>query len=427
MKKLINFAVVMTALVCSVALVACSKEDDGPKSINHIYLSVPQDGGSAIVDGSGETVTVMVTLSKTVDTNVSFNFQLVSDQADMFVLEDNPVTIEAGKNQGFFTVKSANKLTTTENVDATFLISDLDESKFDLADNITVKLLPAPGAGVLTTEELTLIAAWKENYNIDLYPWIGNIALTGTIEFPGEGIRTPFVATETINLSGYTAFAIGKDASADTPTLDMVENPMGMAGYLYKTFRNLTIDDKEYFALEDDGSGLDLMKLINWNANSDESFAVALPGIKITGIADGKASLEFVAEGEDYILNSKGEKIYNEALDEDFVYSYHTSWIPFKYTYTAWDRQLGLVESGDAEATELLGYIVSAAPASYLGVSDVLDDEWADSLEEETINLYVMPKGEIDFNTGTMTFEFPFDHSDQYGYSRVKVTYTLNK
>lgn len=428
MKKIINFAAALAALVLSVSLGSCSKEDEpAAQTVNHIYLSVPQDGGSAIVDGSGETVTVMVTLSRKVDAAVSFNFAIESEQSDLFVLADNPVRIEAGENTGFFTVKSADKLTTVVNVDATFSITNLDEEKFDIATNLTVKLLPAPGAGILEPEQLALIAAWKEAYGIDLFPWVGNISLSGTIEFPGDGYRTPFITPETITLNGYTAFTISKDATAEVPALDMVDNPMGMGEYLYSSFKNLTIDDKEYFALEDDGNGLDLMNLINWNANSEESFAAALPGIRITSIEGGKATLEFVAEGEDYILDSKGETIYNEALESPFVYAYHTSWIPFKYTYTAWDRQLGLVESGDAEATELLGYGVSAAPASYLGVSDVLEDYWDMDSEEDKINLYVYPKGEIDFNAGTMTFEFPFDHADQYGYSRVKVTYTLKK
>lgn len=428
MKNLIKTAALMAALVWSVAFVSCSKEDDPvDQTVNHIYLSVPEAGGSTIVDGSGETITVMVTLSKKVEAAVSLDFAIESAHADMFVLEGNPVRIAAGENSGFFTVKSADKLTTVENVDASFSIKNLDESKFDLASNLSIKLLPAPGAGTLTPEEMALVAAWKNSYGIDLLPWIDNVALTGTIEFPGDGYRDPFIMPETITLNGYTAFSISKDATAEVPALDMVENPMGMSDYLYQSFKRLTIDDKEYFALEDDGNGLDLMRLINWNSNSEESFAASLPGIKITGISSGKATLEFVAEGDDYILNSKGEPIYSEALEDYFVYSYHTSWIPFKYTYTAWDRQLGLVEAGDAEAAELLGYGVSAAPASYLGVNDVLEDYWEFDSEEDLINLYVEPKGEIDFNAGTMTFEFPFDHADQYGYSRVKVTYTIKK
>lgn len=428
MKKTIKCLAAMAALVWSASFVSCSDDNDGPADpvINHIYLSVPQDAGNSIVDGSGDAVTVMVTLSKAVDANVSFNFALEGDNTDMFVLEDNPVVIENGKNSGFFTVKSADKLTTTENVEVTFSITNLDDKKFDLAANTTVKLLPAPGAGVLTPEEMALVAAWKEKYNVDILPWIGNVALTGTIEFPGDGYRDPFIAPETINLNGFTAFAISADATEDTPALDMVENPMGMSDYLYKAFRDLTVDDKAFFAYEDGGNGLDLMELISWNANSEESFAVALPGIKITSIENGKATLEFVAEGEDYILNSKGETIYDELMESDYVYSFHTSWIPFTYTYTAWDRQLGLIESGDAAAAELLSYGVSAAPASYLGINDVLEDYWEiDEDEEDKINLYVEPKGEIDFNAGTMTFEFPFDHADQYGYSRIKVTYSL--
>ena len=47
--------------------------------------------------------------------------------------------------------------------------------------------------------------------------------------------------------------------------------------------------------------------------------------------------------------------------------------------------------------------------------------------EEGMPNLYVEPKGTVDFEAGTMTFEFPFDHADQNGYSRVKVVYTIAK
>ena len=429
MKRTIKNLAAMAALIWSIPFVSCSDDNDGPSDpvINHIYLTVPQDKGNSIVDGSDEAVTVMVTLSRAVEANASFNFTVEGENADMFILEDNPVVIDAGKNSGFFTVKSANKLTIAENIEVTFSIAGLDDKKFDIAANTTVKLLPAAGVGDLSPEELALINVWKEKYNIDLTPWLDNVALEGTIEFPGDGYRDPFIAPETINLNGFTAFAISKGATEETPAIDMIENPMGMTDYLYKSFLGLTIEDKEFFAYEDGGSGLDLMELINWKKSEDESFAVALPGIKLTSIADGKATLEFVAEGDDFIYNSKGETIYDEVMEDDFVYSYHTSWIPFNYTYTAWDRQLGLVEEGDAAAIELLTYGVTAAPASYLGVNDVLEDYWDLDGEEDVINLYVYPKGEIDFNAGTMTFEFPFDHADQYGYSRVKVTYTLKK
>lgn len=416
----------MAALVWSVSVVSCS-DDDGPNDpiITHVYLQVP-DGNNSIVDGTDDAVTVQVSLSKAVDQNETFTFALEGENADMFVLGDNPVTVAAGTTSGFFTVKSANKLTITEAVTATFSITGLDEKKFDIASNISVKLLPAPGAGTLDPAKLALVAAWKEKYNIDILPWIGNVRLTGTIEFPGDGNREAFVTPETINLSGFTGITVSDDATVDLPAIDMVDNPMGMTDYLYTSLKKLTIEDNEYFALEGDGPGLDLMELIHWNATSEEAFNVTLPGIRLSSISDGKATLEFVKEGENFIYDSKGQIIHSNEYDMDLVYNYATSWIPFDYTYTAWDRQLGLVESGDALALELLTYSISAAPATYLGVNDVLEDYWAMD-EEGEINLYVEPKGEIDFNAGTMTFEFPFDHADQYGYSRVKVTYTIEK
>ncbi|MDE5920555.1 MAG: DUF4929 domain-containing protein, partial [Paramuribaculum sp.] len=261
-----------------------------------------------------------------------------------------------------------------------------------------------------------------------LTPWIGSITLQGTIEFPGSGNRAPFIQPQTIQLSGNTVFGISKLADETTPVLDMTENPMGMTEYLYKTLRQLTVDDNEYFALEDDGTGLELMELIDWNAKSEESFTASLPGLRITNINDGKATVEFVAEGDDYILNAQGEPIYSPVSEEDLVYAYHTSWIPFTYQFTAWNRQLALIEGGDPLAMELQSYGVSAAPAAHLGISDVLEDAWEiDEDEDGVANLYVAPHAEIDFNAGTMTFVFPFDSEDQYGYSRITVTYTLQK
>lgn len=77
---------------------------------------------------------------------------------------------------------------------------------------------------------------------------------------------------------------------------------------------------------------------------------------------------------------------------------------------------------------EMQSYGISAAPATHLGLSDVLEDSWEiDEDEDGVSNLYVAPHAEIDFNAGTMTFIFPFDTEDQYGYSRIAVTYTLQK
>lgn len=429
--KLFNYLASAAALLFAFTAVSCSdsnNDEPEPEVVNHIYISLPDGTPTSITEGTDETLTLAIRLSSPVKEATSLTVEVSGIEAGLVTLGGNPVTIAAGTNSGTFTVKPANSGNVTEQKTFTFAIRDLDPKKFDIAQNVTVTLLPPVDDSPLTDEEKALVKKWKEAYGVDLTPWIGAIALEGTIEFPGGGNRAPFIQPQTLQLAGNTVFGISKEATDQTPVLDMLENPMGMTEYLYKTLRQLTVDDSEYFALEDDGSGLELMELIRWNAKSEESFTAMLPGLKIKDIQDGVATIEFVAEGDDYILNAQGEPIYSSISEEDLVYSYHSSWIPFKYDFTAWSRQLALLEEDDAIAMELQSYGVTAAPACYLGISSVLEDEWEIDEEEDGVsNLYVTPHAEIDFTAGTMTFEFPFDNADQNGYSRIKVTYTIKK
>ncbi len=425
--KVFHYLTSAVALLFAFTSVSCSEKNDEPEVVNHIYFSIP-DGNSTITDMSNETVTVAINLSSPLASAATFTIELSGTDASLLTIGGNPVSIAAGATSGTFTVSSTNKGSLTESASYGFTIRDLDPTKFDIAQNATVTLLPAANESPLSPEEQALADEWLKTYGIDITPWIGSVALQGTIEFPGSGNRAPFIQPQTIQLSGNTVFGISKNADASTPVLDMTENPMGMTEYLYKTLRQLTVDDNEYFALEDDGSGLELMELIKWNANSDESFTASLPGLKLTDIRNGKATIEFVAEGDNYILNAQGEPIYSDITEDYLVYNYNTSRIPFSYRFTAWDRQLALIENGDPIAVELQSYGVTAAPEAYLGLSDVLEDSWEiDEDEDGVANLYVAPHAEIDFNAGTMTFVFPFDTEDQYGYSRITVTYTLRK
>lgn len=427
--KVLNYLATAVALLCTVAAVSCSEKDEPSQpTVTHIYLSVP-DGKTSIADDSDETITVEVSLSAKVAQETTFKFTATGADASLISFGDNPVTIAAGSTTGFFTVKSAQTGNVMESTSFSFDIEGLDASKFDISTNATITLLPAANLANLTEEQKALIQSWKTSYGIDLTPWIGNISLQGTIDFPGGGARDAFTNPETINLSGSTVFNLSPEATAEVPALDMVENPMGMTEYLYKVFRALTVGDQEYFALEDDGTGIELMELINWNAGSSETFTASLPGLKLTNIANGKATIKFVAEGEDLILNSQGQPIVDDLMDGAYyTYAYHSSWIPFAYNFSAWNRQLGLMEQNNPTALELQSYGVTAAPACYLGLSDVLEDVWEIDEEEDGVsNFYVEPSAEIDFNAGTMKFIFPFDSADQYGYSRITVTYSLQK
>ena len=418
------------ALLLACAVISCKDDNDPGTSATqtHIYLS-SADGTTSIAEDADQAVTVEVALSAAASETLSLDFELQGDAGAVLELEGNPVTITKGATTGTFSVKSKQAGILTEPATATFAIIGLDTSKYNLQENLTITVLPQASAADLTAEQKALLDGYKANLGIDLYPWLGNIALTGTIEFPGSGNRDPFVSPANITLNGSTLFALSAEATDDTPALDMVANPMGMSEYLHKSFRQLTVEDKEYFDNADADYSVRLMQLLNWNDASTETFAVTLPGLKITDIdaAAGKATVEFVTEGDNYVLDSAGNPIHDDINDFDLTFDFSYDRVPFAYSYTAWDRMLALIEGRNPDALELMSAMLSH-PAQYLGISSVLSDDWEIDEEEDGVrNLYTEPKGEIDFANGTMTFEFPFDHADQYGYSRVKVVYSLAK
>lgn len=408
-------------------MTACSDSDKGgdePTLTTKIYLTVP-DGTTNITANNPDEIEVAVSLSSPLADATSFDFEFTGNDASVMEVIGNPLSMAKGATTASIKVKA----TGAEIAQATTLtlgIKNLDATKFELKEAAVFSVTPATVAGGLTEEQKAIIAKIKSEKGIDLTPWMGDINLTGTIEFPGEGNRAPFVEATTVQLGGSSFITLGSEASADNIAITMQSNPMGMRDYLYDALQKLTVKDKEYFDIEDSPNSVRLMQLLNWNANSAETFEVSLPNIKIVNYnaADKTAEIEFVATGDaEYMLDKNGEKIYNELFEDNISYHGHTSWIPFSYKYSAWERNLELLASKNAEIVEFLNYNIVADPKMYLGINEVNEDYW--ELEEN--NLYTAPKGTIDFAKGIMTFEFPFDHADQYGYSRVKVSYTLAK
>lgn len=405
---------------------SCSEEDKTePDTSTKIYLTV-EEGKTNIHANYTDEITVSLELSSAVAAETQFTLGFTGTDAAAMTVIDNPVTVAAGSTSTSFKVKTTG--VEVQSVTTLTLAVENVPAGFAMTQPATFTVSPSTAMEELTEEQIATIAGIRSSAGFDLTPWMGFVELTGTIEFPGDGAREAFVSPATITLGGTTGITLGSEASATRPTITMAVNPMGMADYLLESFLNLTVKDKEYFAYDEDPEAapesVRLMELLNWNANSAETFSVELPNIEIANYdpETETADLIFVKEGTDKMLDREGNPIYVEALEDDYTYG-HESWIPFTYGYSAWTRNLNMFAAGDPEIAELLTYATVADPKVYLGISDVNYDYW--ELEEN--NLYTEPKGSIDFKNGKMTFEFPFDHADQNGYSRVKVTYSLAK
>lgn len=421
--KTYKFLASAASLLMAVCMVSCEKDDKVESLTNHIYFTTTSP--TTLVQGSELKVDVHMTLSLAVTEATSFELTSVGDASEFLVFEPQTVTVTAGNNTADFTVSLSSEAEITEEAVASIHVKNLNEEKFDIKNTVMISVVPP---AQIDEAETAFARAYEAATGIDLTPWFGDVELTGTIEFPGGGNRSSFTEPTTIQLSGTTTFHLNPASTLDNVILDMTANPMGMSAYLHETFRKLTVEDLEFFALEDEDNfgGPELMQLIDWNANTTETFKVTLPGLAINIEPNQQVgTVSFVKEGENFYLNPDGEP-FVDSEGEPIYMTWNDSRIGFEYSYSAWDRNLAKIMGGDPTAVELLGYGITAHPGAWLGMSSVLEDEWG--LEEDgEESLFCEPTGVVDFGKHTMTFEFPFDHADQYGYSRVKVTYSVYK
>lgn len=416
MKKYFAYAL---ALLATVFVAACSEDDgkkyDGP---NGVTLEV-QDGNATIIEDGDDAVSVKVTLDHDYDKDVTLTISVQGTEPERLVINPQPVTIVAGAASAFFEVSSAKLGNLSEQRQYTLTCTGL-QSDMEMVNSVTINLRPRTGMDDLTEAQLALIDNWRATYGIDMTKWIGQVALSGEVTEPGNGSTEAFVEPKTTPLSGKTVITLGEGCTEDKIVLKMVDNPMGMTDFLRNWFLKNTVEDDEFFTVED-GTGSVVMPLINWNKDTQETFNVTLDGIEIdlSEAAAGSKTFDinYVVEGDAPVLGLDGKPI-----DADEYYYGKSSWIPFKYEYSAWTRLLEKVAEGDESAIEYFNINGTSDPEYYLMYSSVNEDEW----EAEENNYYVVPSGSIDFENGKMTFTFPADHMYAGGYSRVNITYSAN-
>lgn len=416
MKKYFAYAL---TLLATMFVAACSEEKGGYDGPNEVTMDV-LNGNTTIIEDGDEAVSVKITLIRAYDKDVALTVSVQGTEPERLVINPQPVTIAAGSTSATFEVSSAKLGNLSEQLQYTLTCTDLQKD-MEMINSVTINMRPRTGMDDLTDAQLALIDNWRGTYGIDVSKWIGQVTLSGEVTEPGDGSTEVFMETKTTALNGKTVITLGDGCTEDKIVLKMVDNPMGMSDFLRNWFLKNTIEDDEYFTLGETGPAV--MALINWNKNTQETFNVTLDGIEIdlsnpTG-ADGDKTfaINYVKEGDAPVIGLDG----NPIDAEEYYYS-KTSWIPFKYEYSAWTRLLQKVEEGDEVAWEYFNTDGTSDPEYYLLNSSVNEDEW----EAEENNYYVVPSGSIDFENGIMTFEFPADHTYAGGYSRVNVTYTAN-
>ena len=177
----------------------------------------------------------------------------------------------------------------------------------------------------------------------------------------------------------------------------MTDNPFGLTEYLYFVLRSETVADPEFWTQQPEPQKL--MKLLNWNKESKETFAVSLDAIRLKDITSTSTRLEYLGPGKNY-------------------YGAPITIVPFTYQFSALDRQNKLLESGNAEIKEINDQGASADPAYYLNCYDLVNSDNYDTPEN-----FIKSTGNIDFATDKMTYQFLLSHANAGGYTRITVVY----
>lgn len=397
MKNLLMFGCILAAMA---GFISCEDDNNGNggyEGVNYIYLT-SQNGKTTIYETDEEPLVIDVMLTAALEKDLTLTFALTGTEG-VVSIEGNPVTIKAGEKTGSFNVVSnnANVLEETANytvaLDASTVLPENVELKESLSFVVTPVIVEEQDP---TDEKTALLNAYKESTGIDLTKYIGLVnvstVITGTDPDSGEPLEP-----RTVN--GKTLIELSESATAEAPVLNMTTNAMGIEDYMYQILRSVTVDNDDYWYGEYTmPCYATLMTALNWNKTSEEVFSMSLDGI--TFGAEG--AIEFLGQG----LNQYEEEI---------------TIVPFDYSFTAYDRELAAIESGDFNPSEDPDwmYDATANPYYHLNCDDITEDWY------EMDGNWIEASASVSETALTFTF-CVYACSLDSDYTRIVATYTPN-
>ena len=397
MKKILMFGCILAAIA---GFTSCEDDNNGNggyEGVNYIYLT-SQNGKTTIYETDEEPLVIDVMLTAALEKDLTLTFALTGTEG-VVSIEGNPVTIKAGEKTGSFNVVSnnANVLEETANytvaLDASTVLPENVELKESLSFVVTPVIVEEQDP---TDEKTALLNAYKESTGIDLTKYIGLVnvstVITGTDPDSGEPLEP-----RTVN--GKTLIELSESATAEAPVLNMTTNAMGIEDYMYQILRSVTVDNDDYWYGEYTmPCYATLMTALNWNKTSEEVFSMSLDGI--TFGAEG--AIEFLGQG----LNQYEEEI---------------TIVPFDYSFTAYDRELAAIESGDFNPSEDPDwmYDATANPYYHLNCDDITEDWY------EMDGNWIEASASVSETALTFTF-CVYACSLDSDYTRIVATYTPN-
>lgn len=401
-----RYSILFLFSACLLAFItACSNDTDYSfKGRNYIQISTNDD--PAFSESDEKALTVDILLANTVEKDATINFELSNNEDDILRLEGASVLIKAGDKKASFKVYSNRKSLLNIQKVIAVKVKDFTDSRMQPWNELKLTVKPNPTLPELTEEQIEFIRGYMEKYGINLNRFLGEVKCHVDVTFPLDEVGT-FSDMETRSFEGKSVITLSENATADRPILKMIDNPMGLTSFIWEIYKKETVES-EFWNYE--GSKyLSMLNAIDFDSDKEE-FNVVLDNLELL---PNEKSISFVG----LILDNYDEEIMS---------------VPFKYSFTAWDRWKKMADEGrqitvtegdnmvEVYVADLIeNEYITLDPYYYLGILAIDEDNWENEPSD-----WIEPKS--NFNENTFTFQFPWDHYNSYGYTQIRVTYTLN-
>lgn len=350
MKKFMMFGCMLAAMAGFTACGDDTTGKDGYEGINYIYLST-QDGKTTLYETDSEPLVVEIMLTAALEEDLALDFTLTGTEG-VVTLEGTPVTIKAGEKTASFNVVSnnANVLETATNYTVGLAVDVVLPENVELKEALAFVVSPMTSEA-LTDAQKAVLESYKASTGIDLSKYIGVVNVSTVITGTDPDTYEPL---DPRTVTGKTLITLSESATAEAPVLKMLTNAMGIEDHMYQILRSVTVEADDYWYGE---YTLDcyatLMDALNWNKTSEEVFTMSLDGI--TFGAEG--AVEFLGQG------------LSQYEDEITI-------VPFDYYFTAYERELAAIASGDLDpsADPDWAYDATANPYYHLNCDDITED-----------------------------------------------------
>lgn len=401
MKKTLqkNIFVLTAFLITISSFFACSTEDNANGEFlgeNKIVL-IPQTS-VFIKDNSTDETVIDIHLVKAVNTTIKLKFALqdnVFENTKLLEIEDPIIEFLPGQKKAQLKVKSTSRKVITKPTYISLVLVE-NNSTLNLEKHLQFTLQPLSATDELTPKQIELLELYKSK-GLDLYSLIGDVEMTGTIYFPGDGNLDALYDKKTIQINGITTFTLSEKATAEKPVLKMTSNAMGLESYLYKLFRDLTIDDLVFWNNQGPyapPANKNIMELIGLTRESKETFEVMMDDIEI----------DLNTKEVSYI--GKGKDFYGEEI----------TIIPLTYRYSAYERLQQFINDKNPIAIESIENGANINPAAIINNEDIKEDNYEnDTWSESTAML----------SNDKLSFKFIMGHSQAGGYINITVDYKI--